>query len=184
MPEAKGEGESGGRKAVFQRSGAPGDVRSPADGSKQPEFTSGVKRSRRRASDAGRTACLAQTGLRVLRESCKVRNNSPTKSGQAPRSPDGGALGGAGACRQCALPKMAEVRKGRDCEALACLADAARSADAVQVCPVGPTCGGRLLSGLRRTVVSKEGFPDDGGEQQGARSRPKSVFFGVLAPER
>ena len=44
-----------------------------------------------------------------------------------------------------------------------CLSGAARSADAVQVCPVGPTCGGRLLSGLRRTVVSKEGFPDDGG---------------------
>ena len=37
-----------------------------------------------------------------------------------------------------------------------CLAGAVRSADAVQVCPHGPTCGGRLLSGLRRTVVSKE----------------------------
>ena len=36
------------------------------------------------------------------------------------------------------------------------LADAVRAADSVQVCPHGPTCGGRLLSGLRRTVVSKE----------------------------
>ena len=38
---------------------------------KQPEFTSGVKRSRRRASGAGRTAYLAQTGLRVLRDTAK-----------------------------------------------------------------------------------------------------------------
>ena len=37
-----------------------------------------------------------------------------------------------------------------------CLADTVRAADSVQVCPHGPTCGGRLLSGLRRTVVSKE----------------------------
>ena len=36
------------------------------------------------------------------------------------------------------------------------MAGVVRSADSVQVCPVGPTCGGRLLSGLRRTVVSKE----------------------------
>ena len=33
MPEAKGKGESASRKAVFQRTGAPGNIRSPADGS-------------------------------------------------------------------------------------------------------------------------------------------------------
>ena len=37
-----------------------------------------------------------------------------------------------------------------------CLAGAVRSAYAVQVCAAAPTCGGRLLSGLRRTVVSKD----------------------------
>ena len=42
MPEAKGEGESEGRKTVSQRSGAPGDVRSPADGRKQAGFTPAV----------------------------------------------------------------------------------------------------------------------------------------------
>ncbi len=36
--------------ASYQRSGAPGDVRSPADGRKQAEFTSAVKRGGRRAS--------------------------------------------------------------------------------------------------------------------------------------
>ncbi len=39
-----------------------------------------------------------------------------------------------------------------------CLAGAVRAVDSVQVCPYGPTCGGRLLSGFRRTVVSKEGI--------------------------
>ena len=39
-----------------------------------------------------------------------------------------------------------------------CLAGAVRSADSVQVCPYGPACGGRLLSGFHRTVVSKEGI--------------------------
>ena len=38
------------------------------------------------------------------------------------------------------------------------LAGFARAADSVQVCAAAPTCGGRLLSGLRRTVVSKEGI--------------------------
>ena len=46
--------DKGGRenscRAFFQRSGAPGDVRSPADGRKQAEFTSAVKRGGRRAS--------------------------------------------------------------------------------------------------------------------------------------
>ena len=47
-----GEGGSGSWKAVFQRSGAPGDVRSPADGHKQAGFTPAVKRNARRASFA------------------------------------------------------------------------------------------------------------------------------------
>ena len=71
MPEAKGEGESACRNAVFQRTGAPGDVRSPADGHKQAGFTPAVKRNARRASDAGRTACLVQTGLRSLLRSAR-----------------------------------------------------------------------------------------------------------------
>ena len=37
-------------RAFSQRSGAPGDIRSPADGRKQAGFTSAVKRSGRRAS--------------------------------------------------------------------------------------------------------------------------------------
>ena len=39
-----------------------------------------------------------------------------------------------------------------------CLAGAVRSAYSVQVCVAAPTRGGRLLSGLRRTVVSKDGI--------------------------
>ena len=42
-------GENACRKAVAQRSGAPGDVRSPADGHKQAGFTPAVKRNARRA---------------------------------------------------------------------------------------------------------------------------------------
>ena len=37
-----------------------------------------------------------------------------------------------------------------------CLAGAVLAADSVQVCAAAPTCGDRLLPGLRRTVVSKE----------------------------
>ena len=105
----------------------------------QPEFSSGVKRSRRRASKAVRTACLAQTGLCVLRE--------------------------------------AEVWKDWDCEGGG-LADAVRAAYSVQVCPHGLTCGGRLLSGLRRTVVSKEGISRFlGDDTKCHESKPKSVLL-------
>ena len=78
MAEARGEGESGGRKAVSQRSGAPGDVRSPADGHKQAGFTPAVKRNARRASRAVRTACLAQTG------SCGTHAPGKMSSGARP----------------------------------------------------------------------------------------------------
>ena len=47
------------------------DVRSPADGGKQLEFTSGVKRNARRASLASCTVCLAQTGLCSLLRSAR-----------------------------------------------------------------------------------------------------------------
>ena len=64
---------------------------------------------------------------------------------------------------QHVLPKRACVffgrRKfGKTGTARGGLADAVRAAYSVQVCPHGLTCGGRLLSGLRRTVVSKEGI--------------------------
>ena len=68
---SRGEGESAGKRSASQRSGAPGDVRSPADGHKQAGFTPAVKRNARRASDAGRTACLVQTGLRSLLRSAR-----------------------------------------------------------------------------------------------------------------
>ena len=57
--------------ADSQRSGAPGDIRSPADGRKQAEFTSAVKHGGRRASLAGSTVCLAQSGVRGTNESFK-----------------------------------------------------------------------------------------------------------------
>ena len=62
MRGAVGEGGIA-RRAAFQRSGER-DLSSDgrADDGKQPEFTSGVKCSRSRASEAARTACLAQTG--------------------------------------------------------------------------------------------------------------------------
>ena len=76
------------RKTVSQRSGAR-DLSSDgrADGHKQAGFTPAVKRNARRASHASCTVCLELTGQGVPRDSCKVRNNSPTKSGQAPRAP-------------------------------------------------------------------------------------------------
>ena len=56
-----------GRKTCAQRLGAR-DLLSGgrADGHKQAGFTPAVKRNARRASSAARTACLVQTGLRVL----------------------------------------------------------------------------------------------------------------------
>ena len=71
-----------------------------------------------------------------------------------------------------------------------CLAGAVRAADSVQVCPFGPTCGGRLLSGLRRTVVSKEGFPDFGEgtprtkPQMGLKCRPENLLSTLWGPGR
>ena len=82
---------------------------------------------------------------------CNVRNNSP----RAPLfPPTASPFGGAGVCRQNELPKRRLA--GTGCGGWECLADSVRAADSVQVCPFGPTCGGRRLSGLRRTVVSKE----------------------------
>lgn len=56
-----------------------------------------------------------------------------------------------------------------------CSAGAVRSADAEQVCPVGPTCGGRLLSDLRRTVVSTEEISRCWGREKGERGKVKNV---------
>ena len=61
-----------------------------------------------------------------------------------------------------------------------CLADTVRAADSVQVCAAAPTCGGRLLSGLRRTVVSKERISRcffGGGENvESCPCRPENVL--------
>ena len=71
-----------------------------------------------------------------------------------------------------------------------CLAGAVLTAVSVQVCPFGPTCGGRLLSGLRRTVVSKEGFPDFGEgtprtkPQMGLKCRPENFLSTLWGPGR
>ena len=217
---ARGQGGGGecSRKAVFRRSGPRATSGARPTAGAQPEFSSGVKRSRRRASKAVRTACLAQTGLCVLREACKVRNNSPRtplflppgfagSAGQDEREDYARGQGGGGGVQSegrfstlwgpratsgarptagaqpefssgvkrsrrraskavrtaclaqtglCVL-REAEVWKDWDCEGGG-LADAVRAAYSVQVCPHGLTCGGRLLSGLRRTVVSKEGI--------------------------
>ena len=69
---------------------------------------------------------------------------------------------------------MTEVRKGWNCEARARLAGAVRAADAVQVCPYGPTCGGRFLSGLRRAVVSKKGLQDVEGRKEKSGQKASS----------
>ena len=58
-----------------------------------------------------------------------------------------------------------------------CLAGSVLAADSVQVCPYGPTCGGRLLSGLCRTVVSKErisGFFGGNSEVRAAKVNRKA----------
>ena len=64
-----------------------------------------------------------------------------------------------------------------------CLSDTVRAAVSVQVCPYGPTCGGRLLSGLRRTVVSKEGLPDFwGGNTEVRGANAIRCLFNALGP--
>ena len=68
MPEAKGEGGSAVGRPFFDALGPRATSGARPTAGAQPEFSSGVKRSRRRASKAVRTACLAQTGLCVLRE--------------------------------------------------------------------------------------------------------------------
>ena len=77
MPEAKGEGGSSVGRPFFDALGPRATSGARPTAGAQPEFTSGVKRSRRRASSADRTACLAQTGLCGSSGACKVRNNSP-----------------------------------------------------------------------------------------------------------
>ena len=75
------------------------------------------------------------------------------------------------------------VRESSGCEAWEYLADAVLTADSVQVCPFGPTCGGRLLSGLRRTVVSKEGLPDFwGGNTEVRGANAIRCLFNALGP--
>ena len=71
MPEAVGEGGSAAGRPFLEARGPRATAGARPTAGKQAEFTSGVKRSRRRASDAGRTACLAQTELRVLREGAR-----------------------------------------------------------------------------------------------------------------
>ena len=75
------------------------------------------------------------------------------------------------------------VRESSGCEAWEYLADAVLTAVSVQVCPYGPTCGGRLLSGLRRTVVSKEGLPDFwGGNTEVRGANAIRCLFNALGP--
>ena len=96
-------------------------------------------------------------GLVFSVEVCKVRNNSPRTplilpSGFAGLAGQGERENYAQSCGEGGRSERQGLRMPE------CLAGAVRSADSVQVCPYGPTCGGRLLSGFRRTVVSKEGI--------------------------
>ena len=59
---------------------------------------------------------------------------------------------------QSALPNPGGSLERRGLRKPWSLAGAVRAADAVQVCPFGPTCGGRLLSDKCRTVVLTEGI--------------------------
>ena len=94
-----------------QRSGAPG---LPSGGRagvcKQPEFISGVKRSRARASPAVRTVCLAQTGERVTREA----ELTPPASLQA--------AGPRGRSRRDSLAASTPHRRASPADRTACLA--------------------------------------------------------------
>ena len=67
---------------------------------------------------------------------------------------------------------------------MVCSAGAARAADSVQVCPHGPTCGGRLLSGLRRTVVSKERISRCFGEKTSRAVHADWKMFSQRSGER
>ena len=72
--------------------------------------------------------------------------------------PKAAPFGGASAGMQSALPNPGGSLERRGLRKPWSLAGAVRAADAVQVCPFGPTCGGRLLSDKCRTVVLKEGI--------------------------
>ena len=78
----------------------------------------------------------------------------------------------------------ADASSERRCgEVWECLAVTVRSAGSVQVCAAAPTCGGRLLSGLRRTVVSKEGLPDFwGGNTEVRGANAIRCLFNALGP--
>ena len=101
----------------------------------------------------------------------RERTGSGKSSGALPRTPPGEIISPGPPCfrRRLRPRRGGSVQAMRVAEAMSdrgrlrmpeCLAGAVRSADAVQVCASAPTCGGRLLSGLRRTLVSKDGFPD------------------------
>lgn len=84
-----------------------------------------------------------------------------------------------------ALPKMGGSLERQLCKARKGLAGAVRSADAVQVCPFGPTCGGRRLSDRSRTGVSKEGISGYFGgntESRAAKAGRKAAFQRSGAP--
>ena len=172
MPEAEGEGGQSVGRPFFNALGPRATSGARPTAGAQPEFTSGVKRSRRRASSAGRTACLAQTGLRVLRDTARSEiippappwfclPASPVRRGGGEREDYGQKEGRRGRkSRKAASQRSGERGRLEECSRRlrtpGGLAGAVRSADAVQVCAAAPTCGGRLLSGLRRAVVSKE----------------------------
>ena len=108
---------------------------------------------------------------------CKVRNNSP----RAPLFLPSGFAGSAGQGEREGkgeLPKTDGSLERRELRIPGSLAGVVRAADAVQVCAAAPTCGGRLLSGLRRTVVSKEGISRFlGDDTKCHESKPKSVLL-------
>ena len=76
------------RKAVYQRSGAPGQPSGGrAAGHKQPRFTRGVKRHAHRAGPAPCTVCPALTGVCVtqaMARSCPAAGHKKS-AGQGPR---------------------------------------------------------------------------------------------------
>ncbi len=125
--------------------------------------------------------------------SCEVRNNSP----RAPLFLPPGFAGSAGGSVQAKRVAYGCGRAKRLCPQRAeCLAGAVRSAVSVQVCPFGPTCGGRLLSDKGRTVVSKEkisrfllekesaqrGGADFGSAAGAGKFPPGKSFLNALGP--
>ena len=166
---ARGQGGGGGVQSEGRFSTLWGPGRRQEHGRRQARSRNSVP-----ALSAAAVVQAMQFVQRVLRKRACVFFGRPARSEIIPpRTPLFLPPGFAGSAGQDEREDYARGQGGGGG-----LADAVRAAYSVQVCPHGLTCGGRLLSGLRRTVVSKEGISRFlGDDTKCHESKPKSVLL-------